>query len=35
MAAILRSGQTFKPEVEPYMKIGHAIAYILGFCSTV
>ena len=38
MAAILRSGQTFKPEVVPevesYTKIGHAIPYILRFCST-
>ena len=39
MAAILRSGRIFKPkvvpEVESYSKIGHAIAYILSFCSTV
>ena len=38
MAAILRSGRTFKPEVAPeiesYTKIGHAIPYILRFCST-
>ena len=37
MAAILRSGRTFKPEdvpeVESYTKIGHAIPYILRFCS--
>ena len=38
MAAILRSGRTFKPEVVPeiesHTKIGHAIPYILRFCST-
>ena len=32
MATILRSGRTFKPEdvpeVESYIKIGHAIPYI-------
>ena len=26
--------RTFKPEVESYTKIGHAIPYILRFCST-
>ena len=39
MAAILRSERTFKPEVVrevgSYAKIGHAIAYILSFCSTL
>ena len=39
MAAILRSGRTFKPEVVPevesYSKIGHATPYILRFCSTL
>ena len=39
MAAILMSGRTFKPEVVPdiesYIEIGHAIAYVLSFCSTV
>ena len=39
MAAILMSGRTFKPEVVPeiqsYIQIGHAIAYVLSFCSTV
>ena len=39
MAAILRFGRTFKPEVEPvvelYTKTGHAIAYILSFSSTL
>ena len=39
MAAILRSGRTLKPEIVPevesYIEIGHAIAYILSFCSTV
>ena len=39
MAAILWSGPTFKPkivpEVESFTKIGHAIAYILSFCSMV
>ena len=38
MVAILMSGRTFKqevvPEVESYTKIGHAIPYILRFCST-
>ena len=37
MAAILRSGRSFKPEVEPevesYTKIGHAIFYMLSFWS--
>ena len=37
MAAILRSGWAFKPEVAPkvesYTKIGHAIPYILSFWS--
>ena len=37
-AAILRPGRTFKPEVVPevesYIKIGHAIVYVLTFCST-
>ena len=39
MATILMSGRTFKPEVVPdiqsYIEIGHAIAYVLSFCSTV
>ena len=39
MAAILRSERSFKPEVVPkveaYLEIGHAIAYILSFCSTL
>ena len=39
MAAILRFSRTFKPEVAPevelYNKIGHAIAYILSFSSTL
>ena len=39
MAAILRFRRTFKPEVAPevelYTKIGHAIAYILSFSSTL
>ena len=39
MAAILRSGRTFitevVPEVESYIEIGHAIAYILSFCLTI
>ena len=38
MAAILMSGRIFKPEVVPevesYTKIGHAIPFILRFCST-
>ena len=38
MAAILRSRRSFKPEVLPevesYMKIGHAYLYIMSFCST-
>ena len=38
MAAILRSGRSFKPkvlpEVESNTKIGHAIPYILSFCPT-
>ena len=38
MAAILRFGRVLKPEALPevasYMKIGHAIRYILTFCST-
>ena len=38
MAAILRSGRSFKPEVVPeidsYTKIGHVIPYLLRFCST-
>ena len=38
MAAILRSGRTFKlevlPEVESYTKIDHAIPCILRFCWT-
>ena len=37
MAAILRFGRTFKPEVAPevelHTKIGHAIPYILSFWS--
>ena len=37
MAAILRSGQVFQqqvvPEVESYIKRGHAVPYILSFCS--
>ena len=37
MAAILRSGRTFKPEVVPemqsYVEIGHVIFYILSFWS--
>ena len=37
MAAILRFGQTFKTDVTPedefYIKIGHAIPYILSFWS--
>ena len=37
MAAILRSMRTFKPEVvqevKSYPEVGHAIAYILSFCS--
>ena len=39
MAAILRSGRAFKPEVvlkvESYTKIGHAIAYMLSFWLTL
>ena len=39
MAAILGFGRVFKPEVvrevESNSKIGHAIPYILRFCSTV
>ena len=39
MAAILMSGRTFKPEavpdIESYIEIDHAIAYILRFCSTI
>ena len=39
MAAILGFGRVFKPEVVPEVesnsKIGHAIPYILRFCSTV
>ena len=39
MAAILMSGRTFKPErvpdIESYIAIRHAIAYVLSFCSTV
>ena len=39
MAAILRSGRSFKPEVVPeiesYTKIGHALPYILSFWSTL
>ena len=39
MAAILGFGRVFKPEVvrevEYNRKIGHAIPYILRFCSTV
>ena len=39
MAAILRSGRSFKPEVVPevesYFKIGHTILYILSFWSTL
>ena len=39
MAAILRFERVFKPEfvreVESNSKIGHAIPYILRFCSTV
>ena len=35
MAAILRPGRTFKPEVVPevesYIEIGHAIVYVLTF----
>ena len=38
MAAILRSRRSFKPEdlpeVESYMKIGHAYLYLMSFCST-
>ena len=38
MAAILRSRRSFKPEVLPevesYMKIGHAYLYLMSFCST-
>ena len=38
MAAILEFGRVFKPEdvpeVESNNKIGHAIPYILRFCST-
>ena len=38
MAAILRFGRVFKPEVVPEIefnnKIGHAIPYILRFYST-
>ena len=38
MAAILRSGRSFKPElvleVEYNTNIGHALPYILSFCST-
>ena len=38
MAAIMRSGRSFKleavPEIESYTKIGHAIPYILRVCST-
>ena len=37
MAAILRSGRSFKPEVVPeiesYIKIGHVIPYIMSFWS--
>ena len=39
MAAILRSGWTFEPEVVPEVEssiqIGHAIPYILSFWSTL
>ena len=39
MAAILMSGRTFKPgalpDIDSYIAIGHAIAYVLSFCSTV
>ena len=38
MAAILRSGRTFKPKIVPEVvsiEIGHAIAFILSFSSTV
>ena len=39
MAAIFMSVRTFKPEVVPniesYIEIGHVIAYVLSFCSTV
>ena len=39
MAAILGFGRVFEPdivrEVESNSKIGHAIPYILIFCSTV
>ena len=39
MAAILGFGRVFEPdivrEVESNSKIGHAIPYILRFCSTV
>ena len=38
MAAIWGFGRVFKPEfvteVESNMKIGHAIPYMLSFCST-
>ena len=38
IAAIWGFGRVFKPEVvtevESYTKIGHAIPYILRFCST-
>ena len=38
MAAILRSGRSFKtevvPEIESYTKIGHVISCVLRFCST-
>ena len=39
MAAMLMSGRTFKQEVvadiDSYIAIGHAIAYVLSFCSMV